>query len=114
MEALVDAHLLESPEPGRYQFHCLVRALARSSRRRRTRRTSVRGRSPASSSGACAGPTRPPCGSRRPRAGSRSTPRRHPSPWESALPTFERAGDSGRAREVREVRERLGRLAEAC
>ncbi|MFZ3468140.1 hypothetical protein ACODT3_36590 [Streptomyces sp. 4.24] len=31
--------------------------------------------------------------------------------WESALPTFERAGDSGRAREVRE---RLGRPAEAC
>lgn len=29
LEALVDAHLLESPEPGRYQCHCLVRALAR-------------------------------------------------------------------------------------
>ncbi|MFF7773356.1 BTAD domain-containing putative transcriptional regulator [Streptomyces tanashiensis] len=29
LEALVDAHLLESPAPGRYQFHCLVQALAR-------------------------------------------------------------------------------------
>ncbi|MEU3427088.1 AfsR/SARP family transcriptional regulator [Streptomyces gardneri] len=29
LEALVDAHLLESPAPGRYQFHCLLRELAR-------------------------------------------------------------------------------------
>ncbi|MGW6394655.1 BTAD domain-containing putative transcriptional regulator [Streptomyces sp. NPDC055103] len=29
LEALVDAHLLESPAPGRYQFHCLLQALAR-------------------------------------------------------------------------------------
>ncbi|RSS55221.1 hypothetical protein EF909_18725 [Streptomyces sp. WAC01280] len=28
LEALVDAHLLESPAPGRYQFHCLLQALA--------------------------------------------------------------------------------------
>lgn len=29
LEHLVDAQLLDSPEPGRYQFHCLVQALAR-------------------------------------------------------------------------------------
>ncbi|MFF8839821.1 BTAD domain-containing putative transcriptional regulator [Streptomyces sp. NPDC015130] len=29
LEALVDGHLLESPAPGRYQFHCLLRELAR-------------------------------------------------------------------------------------
>ncbi|MFB7588057.1 BTAD domain-containing putative transcriptional regulator [Streptomyces sp. NPDC056169] len=29
LEALVDAHLLESPAPGRYQFHCLLQELAR-------------------------------------------------------------------------------------
>lgn len=28
LERLVDAHLLDSPEPGRYQFHVLVKALA--------------------------------------------------------------------------------------
>ncbi|MCX4779932.1 AfsR/SARP family transcriptional regulator [Streptomyces sp. NBC_01264] len=29
LEHLVDAQLLDSPEPGRYQFHCLVQELAR-------------------------------------------------------------------------------------